>query len=190
MNKTKAKGKLTGKHALIMILSFFGVIFSMNFTMAYLAFNTFSGLDTQNAYHKGRLFNSEFAVADQQAKDAWNVELHYQLTSEKKILIQAHPKDKTGASLDNLDVRVKLRRPTQAHLDQKAVLKGNHAGLYQATLALPSKGRWDIILTAYKNDKEHFRSVQRVVACYPKISPYSADKHFLPASQQSQTGCP
>ncbi len=163
MEKTKEKGKFTGKHMLISILSFFGVIFAMNFTMAYIAFDTFSGLESNNAYHEGRLFNRELAAADRQTQDNWQMNLQYKLSGNDKILVHVESRDKTGAPLTGLDVRIRLRRPTQAHMDQKVVLKSTGVGIYQGVVPLPQKGQWDLILLAYKQKKERYKSVKRIV---------------------------
>ncbi len=163
MTKTNEKGKFTGKHMLITILSFFGVIFAMNFTFAYMAFNTFTGLDVDNAYNKGRHFNQQLAAAHKQKDTNWKVDLSYKLNGSDKIFVSVNTKDKNGQPLSGLKVRVKLRRPTQAHMDQTAMLAADGIGSYAGLISMPVKGQWDLILLAEQQGREYYKSIKRIV---------------------------
>ena len=50
MAMTASEKQFTGKHMLASIIGFFAVIFGVNFTMAYLANSTWSGLVVANGY--------------------------------------------------------------------------------------------------------------------------------------------
>ncbi|MGI2033078.1 FixH family protein [Rhizobium panacihumi] len=52
----------TGWHMLAIMLSFFGVIISVNFFMAYQAVSSWSGLVVQNTYVASQQFNSKVAA--------------------------------------------------------------------------------------------------------------------------------
>ena len=69
--KDKNTRQFTGKHFLIFIVSFFVVIIAANGMMAYFAIDTFSGLETDDAYRKGRDYNRTLELAQKQAELGW-----------------------------------------------------------------------------------------------------------------------
>ena len=48
---------LRGVHVLLMVLGFFGVIFAANLVFVFVSLETFSGIETENAYEVGRNYN-------------------------------------------------------------------------------------------------------------------------------------
>lgn len=52
----------TGRHMLAIMVAFFGVIIAVNFTMAYLATATWSGLVVKNTYVASQEFNGKAAA--------------------------------------------------------------------------------------------------------------------------------
>ena len=57
---------VTGRHVLMMMLGFFGVIFAVNGVFAFLAIDTFTGLETEQAYLKGLDYNRTLTAAAEQ----------------------------------------------------------------------------------------------------------------------------
>jgi nitrogen fixation protein FixH len=60
--QTKPSFTFTGWHMLASMLAFFGVIVTVNFTMAYLASSTWSGLVVKNTYVASQQFNTKTAA--------------------------------------------------------------------------------------------------------------------------------
>ncbi|PZU85804.1 MAG: cation transporter [Shinella sp.] len=60
--KEKAGFVFTGRHMLASIVTFFGVVITVNLTMAYYASSTWSGLVVQNTYVASQEFNSKAAA--------------------------------------------------------------------------------------------------------------------------------
>lgn len=58
--------KLTGRHVLCILLAFFGLIITVNVTMATLAAGTWPGLVVANSYVESQRFNTRVAAARQQ----------------------------------------------------------------------------------------------------------------------------
>lgn len=54
--------EFTGRHMLAVMLAFFGVIIAVNFTMAYLATSSWSGLVVENTYVASQEFNGKSAT--------------------------------------------------------------------------------------------------------------------------------
>ena len=65
--------KITGRMVLLALLAFFGVIFTVNGVMMYLAVTTFSGIESRSAYESGLLFEQQVRAANQQAELNWSV---------------------------------------------------------------------------------------------------------------------
>ena len=66
----KGRGGLTGRHVLMMLIAFFGVIFAVNGVFLYAAISTFDGTDTSSAYQKGIDYNTTIAESEEQARRA------------------------------------------------------------------------------------------------------------------------
>ena len=54
--------EITGKHVLIGMVAAFGVIVTVNLTMAYQAIGTFPGLETKNSYVSSQSFDARRAA--------------------------------------------------------------------------------------------------------------------------------
>ncbi|MEZ5776152.1 MAG: FixH family protein [Hyphomicrobiaceae bacterium] len=67
----KGRGGLTGRHVLMMLIAFFGVIFAVNGVFLYAAISTFDGTDTSSAYQKGIDYNTTIAESEEQARRGW-----------------------------------------------------------------------------------------------------------------------
>ena len=112
------KGPLTGRHVLIAILAFFGVIFAVNGVMTYIALDSFSGLATEDAYRKGLRYNEQIAAADAQAAKGWRVDVDYR---ERSGRISLTVRDKDELPLRSLQVtagdfiQIELVTPAASH---------------------------------------------------------------------------
>ena len=60
----------TGWHMLAIMLAFFGTIITVNFTMAYLATSSWSGLVVKNTYVASQQFNGKTEAIRQAARTA------------------------------------------------------------------------------------------------------------------------
>jgi len=126
---------------------FFGVIFAVNGTMAYLGAISFTGLTTEQAYEKGRTYNTELARIEVQKKLGWKADLQtVPLAAEGRHLIElnlvmseADLKPVTGGKVDAL-----LVRPTHEGYDQTVTLTETKSGTYSGNVELPLAGQWEV----------------------------------------------
>ena len=65
--------RLTGRFVLVAIISFFVVVMGVNGIMAYLAVETFSGVQSEKPYENGLAFNRDIARARAQYAQGWSV---------------------------------------------------------------------------------------------------------------------
>ena len=65
------QGKFTGTHMVIIMVAFFGVIITVNLTMAMLASRSWTGLVVKNSYVESQKFNSTLQNSRAQAALNW-----------------------------------------------------------------------------------------------------------------------
>lgn len=147
--------EFTGKHMLIVMVSFFGVIIAVNFSMAVLASKTWTGLVVQNSYVASQEFNGHLEAARLQKELGWQGGLAYESGS-----IVFSLSDKNGKSV-NLDaVYVEIGRPAFEQQDQTINLAKIGPGKYRGEVALGS-GPWAFSLRG-KQGEQYYRLDTRV----------------------------
>lgn len=144
------KGPLTGRHVLIAILAFFGVIFAVNGVMTYFALNTFSGLAVDDAYRKGLRYNQQIAAADAQAAMGWRGELIYR---DGPGVLRLTLIDQAELPLRDLRVEGVLGRPASAQEDRAIAFVQTTPGVYEATVGLLPGGQWSARLSAFQGSE-------------------------------------
>lgn len=132
----------TGRHMLMCMLAFFGVILCVNLTMAWLASRTWTGLVVKNSYVASQAFNDELDRAHEQNARGWTPVLSYNAG-----LFRFRLRDRNGSSVPLANVRMTIGRP--AFEQQDAIIALTRAGRegYQADWAL-APGPWAIRIDA------------------------------------------
>ena len=74
---SKPEFRFTGKHMLVSMLCFFGVIISVNFFMATLASKSWTGLIVKNSYVASQEYNGELQKAADQKDRGWKSNVSY-----------------------------------------------------------------------------------------------------------------
>ncbi|MCA3560465.1 MAG: FixH family protein [Aestuariivirga sp.] len=138
MSMARAEKELKGHHVLAMIVAFFGVIFGVNFLMAYLANATWSGLVVENGYVASQSFNSDLARAKAQEALGWNVGFSHDRDSVTVAFADAK-----GASIDTLNLTGRLQRTVTDRQDQQLTFAWMGSGLYSAPARL-GPGLWEV----------------------------------------------
>lgn len=70
-----ASGEFTGRHMLVIMLAFFGVIIGVNVLMAVVAGSSWTGFVVKNSYVASQEFNEKVAAARAQAALGWTPKL-------------------------------------------------------------------------------------------------------------------
>ena len=138
MSMASVERELKGHHVLAMFIAFFGVIFGVNFLMAYLAESTWSGLVVENGYVASQTFNSDLAKAKAQEALGWNVAFSYDKDSVKLSFADAK-----GAKIETLNLTGKLQRTVTDKEDQVLTFAWMGSGLYSAPARL-KPGLWEV----------------------------------------------
>ncbi len=134
--------EFTGRKMLLIMISFFAVIISVNVFMAYSAVSTFPGLEVENSYVASQEFNERAAA---QRALGWTVEF----TREGDELV-LNLLDRNGVEVIPASISAMLGRPTfsgeDITLDFRLV---GHEYRAEADLA---SGPWRLFLDAVAQD--------------------------------------
>ncbi|WP_414473726.1 FixH family protein [Microvirga sp. M2] len=150
---------LTGRTVLIYLVSFFGVIFAVNFVMIRVAVSSFSGVETESSYKAGLTFESDVAAAHAQDALHWAVEAKLEHAPARGIVITA--RDAKDQPLAGLTAQVLLAHPTDKRNDVSIDFAEISTGRYRSLGPLP-EGRWDLVINLKRGDDVVFRSKSRI----------------------------
>jgi len=140
---TAAKPReFTGRKMLIVMLSFFGVIITVNVYMAYSAVSTFPGLEVDNSYIASQTFNERAAA---QRALGWTIEFTHE--GDEVVL---NLQDSDGDAVIPAAISATLGRPTFSGEDMTLEFRlvGNE---YRAKADLAA-GPWRLFLDAVAQD--------------------------------------
>jgi len=147
---------ITGRHILVALILFFGIVIAVNTALAVLANTSWTGLVVENGYVESQRFNQELAEARKEAALGWMEEFGY-----RDGRIELRLKDRQGRALARLAVSVRLERPSTDREDQSLTLAETAPGIYTQAIAL-KPGQWDADVTASASSGEVVRRIYRV----------------------------
>lgn len=157
MSMAAAGKPLTGRHVLAMLLAFFGVIIGVNFTMAWFANSTWSGLVVANGYVASQSFDKD--VAKVRAQEALGWKVGFSVSGDRIRLTFADAQD---AKIGTLAIAGKLERPVTDKQDQTLAFTPVGPGVYSAPAVL-SPGVWEAEIEATGNGVSGYRKSFRFV---------------------------
>ena len=129
--------ELKGRHVLLWMLCFFGVVFAVNGVFLYHAITSFPGEDVKKSYVQGINYNQTLEARVMQAELGWRAEIG--IEGDTLIL---HLEDRSGNALSGYPVLGELRRITTRQADQVLIFEPDLNGNYQAPIAQLAKGKW------------------------------------------------
>lgn len=124
----------------------FGVVLVVNGSMIFMAFATFPGLETTNAYQRGLAYNRQLDAVDQQEALGWKVDFAFAQDGPRQGQLQLDLEDRLGNLIQDALVRARFVRPTHEGVDRTVMLEHQVGGRYEASVALPLEGQWVIEL--------------------------------------------
>lgn len=154
--------RLKGWHVLAITIAFFAVIFAVNIGMAYLAVETFSGVQTDKPYESGLAYNKEIAKAESQNARHWTVTENITRDANGLVMLKSIFKDDQSRPITGLDVKTILKAPMDSKRDHGIALTDRGDGLYGGQADVPA-GQWDIETIAQSNNEIIYRSLNRVI---------------------------
>lgn len=157
---SQSEFRFTGKHMLLVMISFFGVIITVNFTMATLATKSWTGLVVKNTYVASQQFNEHLEKAAVVRSAGFQSDLGY-ANGELTFSL----KDRNGAAILIEGLQAEIGRPSFEQADQTHNLKHTGGKQYLAKVPL-AVGIWSLSLTgvadgiAYRRDARLFVSAE------------------------------
>ena len=141
--------KLTGWHVLAIFVGGFGIIFAVNFYMAYSAVSTFPGMEVSSSYADSQTFDDR-----REAQEALGWDASVALEGDTLILTLV---DEAGRPVYPAELDALLTRPTSRLEDQPLELMRGANGVLTAPVSV-SEGRWRLRLTGVARDGTEYRN--------------------------------
>jgi nitrogen fixation protein FixH len=148
MAVTQMKQKeLTGRHVLIMLVTFFGILIAVNVYFTVMAVSSFRGEDVKGSYRQGLEYNQTIAAREQQKALGWTVKANLlsDIQSDKTLIVQF--KDSNDISINGLTIEGALRHPTDLQQDKAVTFEPKNDGRYEIDLS-GLNGQWQLRATA------------------------------------------
>jgi len=146
---------LTGRFVLLTLLSFFGVVFAVNFVMMKLAIDTLPGTEVDSTYGASLGFGKEIAAARDQNARNWRVDAQIQRGAAGGATLQVEARDSRGAPISGLKFQGRADRPLE--------FAEVGIGVYRGTATLVAAGQWDLVIEGDAAGKRMFLSKNRVL---------------------------
>ncbi|HEV2516185.1 MAG TPA: FixH family protein [Devosia sp.] len=132
-----APGEFTGRHMLLAIVGFFGVVIAVNVGMAVVSSVSWTGLVVQNSYVASQEFEAKRLAHIAQQQAGWSASLDY---VEGRALLRVV--DAAGRAVELGNPVLQINRPVGGHDDQQVVLSRGPDGIYAGPVAL-GPGVWE-----------------------------------------------
>ena len=136
---TARSREFTGRHMLLIIVAFFGVVIGVNIAMAVSASRTWTGLVVANSYVASQEFQVKADAAHAQNAAGWTMSVAYK---DGNLVARI---DAKGQELNLDNVQAFVHRPVGGHDDVTVPLSRGPSG-YEGAVALAS-GVWDVTVT-------------------------------------------
>ncbi len=134
----KSPNEITGRHVLLAMLAFFGVIFAVNGTFLYRAIGTYTGVVSNEPYRKGLEYNKRIADEERQQALGWKHNIALSPDGQLRIAFDgASPQALAGLSLSGT-----VGRPSTAAQDVSVILAEGRPGEYLADVGKLGDGNW------------------------------------------------
>lgn len=156
-NPTTGENRFTGRHMLAIMVAFFGVIITVNVTMAVLANTTWSGFVVRNSYVAGLEFNRKAEEARKQDELGWASQV---AVSDGTVIFSLS--DAEGDSVYFNAGTATFRRPTTDTEDATVKLLPGPGGTLVAPVALRN-GSWIIELNASARQDTPWHEMTRIL---------------------------
>lgn len=114
----------------------------VNMVMMWFALDTFPGVVTSNSYERGRKYDHVLERDAAIAALGWRVDIA--LLAQDGGVLSIHYVDRDGRPIAGLQPHAVLSRPVGDPVRIEVLLRETAGGVYQARVALPHRGQWDV----------------------------------------------
>ena len=145
-----AMKEITGRHVLIGLVIFFGIMFAANGVLVYLAVTTYEGADNPNAYQEGLDYNRRIAIAEAQSELGWTHAIKMAETRRLQLILR----DKDGQPVHGVSLKGKIRRPVGDTTPALLQFSQDENGLFAAEVDALAPGNWIVSVVAERRGGE------------------------------------
>ena len=138
MAQTKKEFQLTGWHVLLMLVAFFGVVFTVNGIFIYYSQTTWTGLLPGNGYEASRRYNKEAAKARAILAKGWQTKVL--VPKDGRIIIEL--RDRKGKPVSGLKASGSAMRPVGMKGDRMITFRERGIGRYVLEGEALATGAW------------------------------------------------
>lgn len=156
-NKSMTSRGFTGWHMLGIMCLFFGVIITVNLTMAYFAVGSWSGLVVKNSYVASQEFNEKAITGKEQAALLWETTLDY-----KNGTFSYQLTDKDGNAVEAINATAHFKRPVGDANDTTVTLDNIGAGQFSSKVEL-GEGAWIVEINSEAGLEDPYRQIRRFI---------------------------
>lgn len=153
-----AMKEITGRHVLIGLAGFFGVMLIANGLFVYFALSTFEGVDNPNAYEEGLRYNERIEAERRQAALGWSHAVTIRQTGRIELAIR----DRESHPVSGLTISGQIARPVAAETTQPLVFQESAPGLYAASADGLTPGGWIVSIEAVKPHRQGPETLYRL----------------------------
>ncbi len=150
--------RLTGRHIVLMLIAFFGIMIIANTAFVIVAVKSFPGESQKKSYLQGLNYNETLTARAKQKSLGWRAEI----TRIEATHLEVKLHDKNDAPVNGLTITGQLRRPSHDGSDQTLAFKEINPGVYATPTSALGVGTWDFTATAIGPGDEHFEFGARV----------------------------
>ena len=137
--------QFTGKHMATILVLGFGVVVAVNFTMASLATNGFSGVVVENSYVASQKYNGWLEEAARQEATGWD--LKAARDEDGRLVVEALGAPSTAQLTGH------ARHPLGHRVDRQLAFVRGEDGRFTSSEPLDA-GRWTLRLTLSDGDRK------------------------------------
>lgn len=154
MTMTPSTGTFTGRHMLLIMIAFFGVIIGVNVTMATLAGTSWTGFVVRNSYIASQEFNGKVEAARAQIALGWTASL---LLADGKVSLRLADAD--GRPMHLSSAELVFRNPVSEAEDTTVTLVPTAQGM--AGFVALRDGVWVVEIDAVTAEGRAWRETRR-----------------------------
>ncbi|VAW46980.1 Type cbb3 cytochrome oxidase biogenesis protein CcoH [hydrothermal vent metagenome] len=155
-DQTKKQKEFTGWHMLIIMLSFFAVVFGMNILMATSALRAWTGLVVKNTYVASQEYNGKVAANRAQHALGWTSSVEFNGQSFTFSFVDG---DEVPIKAEQVNVQINRVVGTKGDLKLNLALQEDGSYAFPAQLA---SGVWNIFVVASFADQPNFEHYYRI----------------------------
>jgi nitrogen fixation protein FixH len=154
------------------VLGWLGLLITVvgvNIAFIVTAFKTNPGLVEESYYEKGRDVEKNFQKKlEARNRLGWDIRLQTpeEIILGKPTFYTVNIVDRVGMPLQDATVTLQAYRPSDASADSLTTMKNIATGVYQARIALPLKGIWDLKVKVNRGEDE-LEMARRISASAP-----------------------